>query len=227
MEILAEYLPTVDVCLCLPTLPFIPFEEEIDQLIACCGKVMATFLQGLKETGADPGELIRIRWIDVNMKNRTIAINHPVKGHDPRIIAVSMKFIDMLARLTKKSERVFITNVDNMYKNFRLQRMKAARKLVNPRLKKITFVTLRHWKGTMEYHKTKDILHVKRVLGHKCVQSTMVYINLDQGYFNQASDGFIVRIAHDVNEACEFVEAGFDYVTGDYIDGGKVFRKRK
>ena len=209
------------------TLPFIPLEEEIDQLIACCGKVMATFLQGLKETGADPGELVSIRWIDVDRKNRVTVINHPVKGHDPRIISVSNKLMEMLKKLPKKGERVFITSVDNMYKNFRLQRMKAARKLANPRLEKITFVTLRHWKGTMEYHKTKDILHVKRILGHKCIQSTMVYINLDQAYFRQPSDEFIVRIAHDVSEACEFVEAGFEYVTGEYSDGGKVFRKRK
>jgi len=30
----------------------------------------------------------------------------------------------------------------------------------------------------MEYHKTKDILHVKRVLGHKRIENTMVYTHL-------------------------------------------------
>ncbi|KPJ88254.1 MAG: hypothetical protein AMS17_06100, partial [Spirochaetes bacterium DG_61] len=209
------------------TMPFIPLEEEIDQLIACCGRVTATFLQGLKETGADPGEFIAIRWIDVDRKNRAIAINHPVKGHNPRVVHVSRKLIDMLEKLPKKGERLFVTNVDYMYKNFRLQRRKATRKLVNPRLEKITFVTLRHWKGTMEYHRTKDILHVKRVLGHKCIQSTMVYINLDQAYFHQTSEEFTVRIASDVKQACELVETGFEYITGDYSDGGKIFRKRK
>ena len=186
-----------------------------------------TFLQGLKETGADPGELIRMRWIDIDRKNKAIAINHPVKGHNPRVVQVSRKLIDMLERLPKRAERVFITNVDYMYQRFRIQRKRAAMKLANPRLESITFVTLRHWKGTMEYHKTKDILHVKKVLGHKCIQSTMVYINLDQAYFNQPSEDFTVRVAHDANEACELVEAGFEYVTGEYSDGGKVFRKRK
>ena len=32
-------------------IPFVPLEQEIDQLIAGCGKKMAVFLQGLKETG--------------------------------------------------------------------------------------------------------------------------------------------------------------------------------
>jgi hypothetical protein len=42
-------------------------------------------------------------------------------------------------------------------------------KLQNPRLLQITFRTLRHWKATMEYHKTKDILNVINLLGHKSI----------------------------------------------------------
>ena len=122
---------------------------------------------------------------------------------------------------------MFITNVDHMYQRFRIQRKRVAMKLANPRLESITFVTLRHWKGTMEYHKTKDVLHVKGVLGHKCIQSTMVYINLDKAYFNQSSEDFTVRVAHNVDDAYELVEAGFEYVTSEYTDGGKVFRKPK
>jgi len=30
-----------------------------------------------------------------------------------------------------------------------------------------------------------------------------------------------------MHEACGLVEAGFEYVTGNYDDGGKIFRKRK
>jgi hypothetical protein len=40
-------------------------------------------------------------------------------------------------------------------------------------------------------------------------------------------DEFTVRVATNVEEACAFVEAGFEYVTGEYGDGGKIFRKRK
>lgn len=34
--------------------PFIPTEDELNQLISACGKKLGTFLQGLKDTGADP-----------------------------------------------------------------------------------------------------------------------------------------------------------------------------
>ena len=42
----------------------------------------------------------------------------------------------------------------------------------------ITFKTFRHFKATMEYHRTKDIIHVMRLLGHKNIKNTLVYTQL-------------------------------------------------
>ena len=53
-----------------------------------------------------------------------------------------------------------------------------AAKLNNLTINRITFKTLRHYKGTMEYHRTKDILHVMEVLGHKNIKNTLVYTHL-------------------------------------------------
>jgi integrase len=50
-----------------------------------------------------------------------------------------------------------------------------ATKLQNPRLLRITFHTFRHWKATMEYNRTKDILYVMKLLGHRCIKNTLVY----------------------------------------------------
>ena len=107
------------------------------------------------------------------------------------------------------------------------KRRTAACKLKNPRLLDITFITFRHWFGTKEYHRTKDILHVQRLLGHKSIQNTLIYIDLDTKLFNSEGEGFTVRVAHDAGEAASLIEAGFEYVTGEYNDGGKLFRKRK
>ena len=133
------------------TFPFIPTEAKIDKLIASCGKVAGTYLQGLKETGADPGEFIRIEWTDINRETNTITINHPVKGHNPRVLQVSAELIRRLEAFPRKSERVFKTAED---------------------------------------------------------------------------DKFTARVAHNVKEACDLIEVGFEYVTGGYNDGGKIFRKR-
>jgi hypothetical protein len=77
----------------------------------------------------------------------------------------------------------------------------------------------------MEYHKTKDIMHVKEVLGHKSIQNTMIYINLEQTTFQEQNDEFTTRVAKSLKGARALLEAGFEYVME--MDGFKVFRKRK
>ena len=204
--------------------PFIPLESEIDALINGCGKKIACFLQGLKDTGADPGELARLEWTDINIEAKSVTIRHPVKRHNPRVIHVSDAFLRRLNAMPKNGPRVFCT-VRGLRSNFTSQRRCRARELSNPRILKITFITFRHWKGTMEYHKTKDIIHVKQLLGHKCIQSTMIYINLEAALFQAESDEFTVRVAKTLDEACSLVEAGFDYVTD--MEDSKIFRHRK
>jgi integrase len=53
-----------------------------------------------------------------------------------------------------------------------------ADKLQNPRLNHIKFHIFRHWFATREYSKTNVLLHVQERLGHKNVNSTMVYTHL-------------------------------------------------
>ena len=93
------------------------------------------------------------------------------------------------------------------------------------RLKEIDLHTFRHWKATMEYHKTRDILHVQQVLGHRDRRNTLIYINLEKALFQNADDEFHVKVAQNLDEACKLLEVGFEHVAE--IDGAQVFRKRK
>ena len=209
-------------------LPFIPMESEIDQLIAGCGKKTATYLQTLKETAMRPGEAWRLKWIDIDSKRRLIRLNKPEKNSNPRIWKVSDKLMSMLNRLPKKSEYVFATSSGQrpMKQNFRAQRKSIARKLSNPRILQIKLYTLRHWKATMLYHQTKDILYVMKFLGHKNIRNTLTYVTIEATIFGlDDSDEFTVKVAETLKEACELLEAGFEYITD--IDGKKIFRKRK
>jgi len=206
-------------------LPWIPMEKELDQLIMATGKRMSIFLQILKETGADPGEANAIEWIDIYTEAQTIAVNHPVKGHKPRILDVSRNLIDRLNTLPKTSERVFQGIPRSYRKNFSTQRKRIAIKLNNPRLQKIKFTTFRHWKATTEYHKTRDILWVMKLLGHHSLRTTLIYIDLEKAIFRETNDEFTVRVADDLDEACKLLEVGFEYVTD--MQGKKLFRKRK
>ena len=202
-------------------LPFIPTEADIDQLIAGCGKKMSAFLQLLKETAIRAGEAWKLQWTDIDYEKRTVRIT-PEKGSNPRIFKVSQKLLDMLSTLPKSSQFVFGKyHIRGFASSYRRSRKRLARKLGNPRLLQITFHTFRHWKATMEYHKTRDILHVMRFLGHKNIKNTLIYTQL----IDLEEDEYVCKVAENIEEAKQLIEDGFEYVCD--MDTVKLFRKRK
>ena len=209
-------------------LPFIPLEREVDELISgVAGKKTSCFLRLLKETGMRAGEAWALRWANVDFEQAAVNIQ-PEKNSNPRILRISSGLVSMLNALRTDSDWVFRTknpdplaSLDNFRTTFERQRRAVAKKLQNPRMKQISFKTLRHFKATTEYHRTKDILHVMQLLGHRNIKNTLVYTHL----VNWESDDYVCKVAKTVKEAQELVEAGFDYVCD--VEGYKLFRKRK
>jgi integrase len=210
-------------------IPFIPTEQELDQLISSTGWKISVILQIAKETAMRIGEILRLRWENVDPQRRVIIIDDPEKGSKPGISPITQNLIERILRLPKTTDRIFgTTKVTTATSTLTQARKRIAQKLNNPRLLRITFHTFRHWKATVEYHKTKDILHVQELFRHRNIRNTLVYITLEKGLFGQQCiDEYHVKVADNVEEAIKLVEVGFEYVTGDYGDGGKIFRKRK
>ncbi|MEM2917562.1 MAG: tyrosine-type recombinase/integrase [Candidatus Bathyarchaeia archaeon] len=207
-------------------LPFIPTEQELDNLIACCNRRMAAFLQTLKESGMRAGEANTLEWADVDLERRIVTLNKPEKGGNARLFAISPKLAMMLGALPKNDKHVFgETSLKTKHRVFQLARQRAALKLGNPRLLRITFHTFRHWKATTEYHKTKDLLHVAQLLGHKSIDTTTLYIQIEKTLFQTENDEFHFATAKTINEAGKLIEAGFEYVC--HHEGIMLFRKRK
>jgi integrase/predicted RNA-binding Zn-ribbon protein involved in translation (DUF1610 family) len=202
--------------------PFIPLESELDALIASCGKKLSALLRLLKETGIRVGEALKLEWKDLDVKNKAILLNSTEKHGVCRVVNVSEELMAMLNSLPKTSDRIFGNrHLSSWEGSFSLQRRKAAVKLQNPRLIQIHFHTFRHWKATMEYAKTKDILHVMKVLGHRSLQNTLLYTQL----INFETNEYHSATAKTVEEARQLIEAGFEYVCE--IDNVQLFRKRK
>jgi integrase len=104
-------------------------------------------------------------------------------------------------------------------------RKRLAYKLQNPRLKRISFHTLRHWKATTLYHETKDPYYVKDFLGHKQLSSTEIYINIERTIFEPTSDEFTIRVVEKPDDIKALLEVGFEYVLKK--DNLIFLRKRK
>lgn len=73
----------------------------------------------------------------------------------------------------------------------------------------------------MEYHRTRDILYVKHLLGHKRIENTEIYTHL----IELENEEYHSATAKNLEEAKQLIESGFEYVTD--MDGVKLFRKRK
>ena len=95
----------------------------------------------------------------------------------------------------------------------------------NPRLTRIHYHTFRHCKALREYDKTKNILHVKRILGHRNIETTQRYVELYEELYDSRQKETICEIALNVQEAKKLLEQGFKFETGEYNDGGKLFYK--
>jgi integrase/transposase-like protein len=215
-------------CTVVRKIPFIPSEQEIDGLVAGCPETVATFLQLLKETAMRSGEAKTLKWINVDFERRTITLNEPEKGSNPRIFTnLTGKLLGMLNALPRKSPDVFGDRTLNSLKDtYTRARRRLAAKLQNPRLLGVHFHTLRHWRATMEYHYTKDIIHVKDFLGHREIDNTMLYIQLDKSLFsNLPDDSFTIRAARTLEEATKLGEVGFEPFV--VMEGVQLFRKRK
>ena len=148
------------------SLPFIPTEQELNLLIANTSKNVSAVLQLLKETGARIGEILKLKWTDIDFERKNVRIT-PEKGSLPRILPISDLAISMIKRLKPREDGKLFGRRQNLSTAFYKQRKRLAYKLQNPRLLQINFHTFRHWKGTIEYHKPetsytlKDFLDIK------------------------------------------------------------------
>nr|ADP09457.1 putative phage integrase [uncultured marine crenarchaeote E48-1C] len=77
----------------------------------------------------------------------------------------------------------------------------------------------------MTYHQTKDPLCVKELLGHRSMNTTLLYIQLEKTLFEKSSEEFTVKVARKPEKIKGLLEVGLEYVCPK--DGLMFFRKRK
>ena len=203
----------------------IPTKEKVQMLIANAGETLATKLTLSMETGLRPIELCNLRVKDIDLEQRLI-YPRTAKHGAGRTLRMSHNLTKLLQthiikRNLNPTDKLFKGNSDYYGKKYRARRNQLAKKLQDPTIKQIRLYDLRHYFATMLYHKTKDILHVKQQMGHKKLETTLIYTQL----LNLNDDEWTCKTATNINEATQLIEAGFEYVTE--IDDTKLFRKRK
>jgi integrase len=206
-------------------LPKIPTEEKINLIIANCSRKYALAFSMIKDLGLRPIELTWLKVKDVDLENGIVNITS-AKHCNARALKLKQSTLLMLKayiaeRNLSLNDRLFPIKSSSLSEKWRKVRNKVSEKLKDATLKTIRVYDLRHWKASMEYHRTKDLLYVKSLLGHRDLRATLRYTHL-----LDSKDGeYVSAIARNVEEARRLIEEGFEYVCE--IDGVKLFRKRK
>ena len=205
-------------------LPYVPSTEQVNKIIAHSSRKYALIYSILRDTGLRPIELHHLTLRNIDLESGII-IPETAKNGRARALKLQTSTLAMLREYVTKygfklDERMF-PDTKIVSHIFIRMRNRLAKRLCEPQLRKFRLYDLRHYYATMLYHRTKDILLVKEKLGHKRLETTLIYTHL----IDFQDEEFTVRAAKSVKEACELIEPGFEYVTE--MDGVKLFRKPK
>jgi integrase len=157
-------------------LPKIPTEERINMLISQATPRMALILSMSKDMGTRPVELAWLKFADINLQNGIVSITgakHTV-GRNGKLKPHTLEMLKQYINKNRlnANDRLFPTESEHISESYRRLRNTLARKLQDPTFLTIRLYDFRHFKASIEYHKTKDLLYVKTILGHKDLRTT-------------------------------------------------------
>ena len=204
----------------------IPTKEQVESLIASSGKTLSLKLTISKETGLRPIELCRLKVKDIDFEQRTVYPTTAKHGAG-RALKISNSLATTLenyvnANKLNPDNKIFKGTADYYGKQYRLMRNQLSKKLGKPQIRTIKLYDFRHYFATTLYAKTRDILLVKQQLGHRKIETTLIYTQL----LNLSEDEWTCKTATDDKQASELIENGFEYVLTT-PDALMLFRKRK
>jgi integrase len=203
----------------------IPTKEKLEMLIASAGTILSIKLQISMETGMRPVEIMNLKVKDIALDQRQLYPSVHKHGAS-RTLKISAQLRDSIQEHIIKNkpnlnDNIFKGNQTNYGNNYREMRNRLAERLHDPTLKTVRLYDFRHYFATTLYDKTKDILLVKQQMGHKRIETTMIYTQL----LNYNEEEYTCRTATTIKEATDLLEHGFTYIQD--IDGIKLYRKRK
>ena len=149
-------------------------QEELSILIAHANKqrnkYISTIIQFAVETGMRRSEILKLKWIDVNLKTR-IASLYDTKNGDDRHIPLTKTAVQLLSNLTQLSDFVFPISANCLRLAWERCRKKS-------NIKGLRFHDLRHEAVSRYFEMGLSVPEVALISGHKDVRQLFRYTHL-------------------------------------------------
>lgn len=137
-------------------------------------------------TGLRFGELIALKWEDINTKAGILTVNRNIvrniegspKNNKSRIVPITPGMVTILERMNKDSGYIFCDNSGNPL-NYDVCRRKLRNICKQAGLRKIGWHTLRHTFASHLTAKSNSIVAIKELMGHSDVKTTMRYAHVN------------------------------------------------
>ena len=159
--------------------------DEIRRLLAAASDLFRPILIMALHTGMRRGEIMKIEWRDVDLRNRILRVRESKSGKQ-RTIPIDETLHATLRGLPSRSKKglVFPSPVTgNPWTDFRRQFRKALKKA---KIKDLRFHDLRHTFASHLVRARVDIRTVQELLGHADLTMTMKYSHLAPDQNQQA-----------------------------------------
>ncbi|MFC2164051.1 tyrosine-type recombinase/integrase [Acidobacteriota bacterium] len=155
-------------------------EEEEDRLLETATEHLRPIIIVALNTGMRRGEILNLKWKDINFHTREILIKKSKSG-SPRTLNINSVLFDELTRLKNRDNNqqyVFINPrsgkpYKKLQRSFESARSQAA-------IEELRFHDLRHTFASRLIERGVDIIKVKEFLGHSTVRTTERYIHPDR-----------------------------------------------
>ena len=171
-------------------LPYVPSQEDTYRFISTMSDIKPQAMCALMySSGLRIGEVCHLRYEDVDRKNMRIHIRHS-KSREDRFVPVSSYALKLLTQYWYAYGRPTDWLFPKMYDpsrpidTFYLSRHIHAHEEELGWPKKLTCHSFRHAYGTHLYENGVDLLTIKALMGHKSLESTVLYVHLAANRFS-------------------------------------------
>ncbi len=146
---------------------------------------VATFFRMAAMTGMRLGELMELKWRDVDFPNNRIRVVKS-KSKDVRSIPISSKLLPCLVELPQETMYVFDSGENSpLYaSSWWLRVLNNAMRACG--LPPARIHDLRHTFGSMLASEGVDIVTIKNLMGHSDIKSTMIYLHYSPAHMDDA-----------------------------------------
>ena len=143
-------------------------------------------------TGMRRGELISLRWRDVDLRNRLIHIRNKddftVKGMRPRSIPINRDLLAIILRMPRGSEFLLVDARGNPLNGSVVTKKFKQAVTASGLPDGIHFHSLRHSYASWLVQSSTPLAEVQRLLGHTSVVTTQIYSHLEEEHLRNAAD---------------------------------------